>query len=61
MTTIESTSQMIGREAAFTLDGEHVAAVTFRSRYRGRTSSPTATICAPRPDGPPITTDLTAP
>jgi site-specific recombinase XerD len=38
MTTIESTSQVIGRaEAAFTLEEDHLAAVAFLARYRGRT------------------------
>jgi integrase/recombinase XerD len=38
MTTIESTSQVIGQpEAPFTLDEDQLAAVAFLARYRGRT------------------------
>jgi site-specific recombinase XerD len=38
MTTIESTSQVIGQaEAPFTLTEDQLAAVTFLARYRGRT------------------------
>lgn len=38
MTTIESTSPLIGRaEAPFTLDEDQLAAIAFLARYRGRT------------------------
>jgi site-specific recombinase XerD len=38
MTTIESTSQVIGlAETPFTLDEDQLAAVAFLARYRGRT------------------------